>query len=1290
MGEDEFGGDNKKAHIKRKAGKKADKKKEKHVQEGQTPKQKNPKAFAIQNVKKAERGVRRKEDIQEKRKHVPSVDRSPVEPPPIVVAIVGPPKVGKSTLLQCLIKNFTRQTLSNIQGPVTVVSGKKRRLTFVECNNDINSMIDIAKVADLVLLLIDASFGFEMEVFEFLNICQVHGFPKIMGVLTHLDTFKNTKTLQRTKKNLKHRFWTEVYQGAKLFYLSGMIHGEYQKTEVHNLGRFISVMKFRPLLWRTTHPFLIGDRIEDVTNPEEIRVNPKCDRSVSMYGYVRGTHLKKNCDLHLAGVGDFKMADITFLPDPCPLPEEIKKRRTLVEKEKSIYAPMSGVGGIVYDKDAVYIDLGGSHSHQVSQKQDEEEEEGTNDLVSGIIQTETTLDEKMEKSELRLFSQSQPITSAQHREGVKYELVNDNGRVRRKALFDDEDGESDDEDEGDDDSESGEEEEGDESDEDKDGSDESESDEEENEIEKKVKLKRKTEDPIETLQIKKKKIEKPKEEMTLKERNKLLKEEMGDDGSESDFSESENEEEDKEETLSVKLMESSDEDEDQNEKIESKKTKSSDKFHHRLTTEKDADIHSKITQVLSKIQSNEQVEGQKKKDMDSGKGTDTDESSDSDSSSEDEEPENENTKDDDDEESEEDQVEESSLRWKSDLAKKASESFYSRQSSTSCLRKLVYGQENSAGDEDEGGDESEDEMGGLFKVVRRDEEAKTEAAQHADGLDCSLFTVAKLQDWNDLDICDMIKDCFVTGKWAAGRDAEELLKMDDEDDDEMYGDFEDLETGEKEETKEKEEEEGPRVVDLEGAVEREKAKRKTRMERKLKLKKEFDMDYDDGEGGNGNNYHDELKKECDDQAALNRGEFEGMEDSVRVQYEGYRPGMYVRVELTGVPCELINNFDPTAPLVLGGLVQGEDQIGYVQVRIKKHRWYPKILKNKDPLIVSLGWRRFQTLPVYSVSDHNMRHRMLKYTPQHLHCDAYFWGPLTPQGTGMMAVQSLADKQTNFRIVATGVVVEMDKSTQIVKKLKLTGEPYKVFKKTAFIKGMFTSTLEVSKFEKAAIRTVSGIRGMIKKSLSQPEGAFRATFEDKILLSDIVFIKTWFTVDVPKYFAPVTNLLMAKEERATWKGMRTVGQIKRDHNVQAVVNPDNLYTSIERKPKVFSDLQIPRNLQEDLPYNLKPKMAGKANDPEKDRVAVVLDHKERKVANAFKMMRAVFEDKQDKMNKEQTKRMETLIKRKNAEGERTMRKQKEARQQISRMMSKEKDKQERLRNKKEKMEAKKNR
>lgn len=63
------------------------------------------------------------------------------------------------------------------------------------------------------------------------------------------------------------------------------------------------------------------------------------------------------------GVGDFTVSDVSFLPDPCALPEQ-QKKRSLNEKEKLVYAPLSGVGGIVYDKDAVYIDLGGSHAHE--------------------------------------------------------------------------------------------------------------------------------------------------------------------------------------------------------------------------------------------------------------------------------------------------------------------------------------------------------------------------------------------------------------------------------------------------------------------------------------------------------------------------------------------------------------------------------------------------------------------------------------------------------------------------------------------------------------------------------------------------------------------------------------------------------------------------------------------------------------------------------------------------------------------------------------------------------------
>ncbi|CAL5389306.1 unnamed protein product [Camellia sinensis] len=179
------------------------------------------KAFAFSSTVKAKRLQSRASEKEQWRLYVPTIDRSIGEPAPYVVVVQGPPQVGKEAKAQ-----------------------------FVECPNDINGMIDAAKFADLALLLIDGSYGFEMETFEFLNILQNHGFPKIMGVLTHIDKFKDVKTLKKTKQCLKHRFWTEIYDGAKLFYLSGLIHRKYAKCEVHNLARFIYVMKFHPLSWK--------------------------------------------------------------------------------------------------------------------------------------------------------------------------------------------------------------------------------------------------------------------------------------------------------------------------------------------------------------------------------------------------------------------------------------------------------------------------------------------------------------------------------------------------------------------------------------------------------------------------------------------------------------------------------------------------------------------------------------------------------------------------------------------------------------------------------------------------------------------------------------------------------------------------------------------------------------------------------------------------------------------------------------------------------------------------------
>uniref|UniRef100_A0AC34FXR9 Ribosome biogenesis protein BMS1/TSR1 C-terminal domain-containing protein n=1 Tax=Panagrolaimus sp. ES5 TaxID=591445 RepID=A0AC34FXR9_9BILA len=426
---------------------------------------------------------------------------------------------------------------------------------------------------------------------------------------------------------------------------------------------------------------------------------------------------------------------------------------------------------------------------------------------------------------------------------------------------------------------------------------------------------------------------------------------------------------------------------------------------------------------------------------------------------------------------------------------------------------------------------------------------------------------------------------------------------------------------------------------------------------KERLKKQFDAEYDEVKEP-----YNALKAELDEQSKRNKSAFDDMDDEQRFAIEGFRPGLYVRIELEYVPVEFIDHFNPTVPYILGGLLPGEQNLGFVQVRVKKHRWYDRILKSRDPLIISCGWRRFQTVVVYSIQDHNLRNRFIKYTPQNMFCQGTFWAPLVAQNTGFVAVQSVDEKiegfriaatgavlamdksvqVEGFRIAATGAVLAMDKSVQVVKKLKLVGEPFDIHKNTAFIKGMFNSHLEVARFQGALIKTVSGIRGFIKKPHRQNEGAFRATFEDKIKMSDIVFLRSWATVPLPKFYTPVTDKLLPPIEK--WIGMKTVGRLRHELGIRVNDNTDSHYRPVQKPEYVTGQLFIPKKLQRDLPYDLKPKgdveavkasyIAKKFKQPEliQKHTAVILEPHESRAKQLMDMLQTVSADVKEKADK----------------------------------------------------------
>lgn len=234
---------------------------------------------------------------------------------------------------------------------------------------------------------------------------------------------------------------------------------------------------------------------------------------------------------------------------------------------------------------------------------------------------------------------------------------------------------------------------------------------------------------------------------------------------------------------------------------------------------------------------------------------------------------------------------------------------------------------------------------------------------------------------------ESIRDKFVTGNWEGSGDrggGDGESDGDDDDDDSGYGSFEDLEAGGGEaaplgsgsyEDDGSDDSENEMMDSMMNSIAAaagndNEAMREYNASLKAKKKMNFDAEYDrdklsgkrTSSAANGGqdeeeDYLDVARREKEEKLRRTASEFndEGIEG--RVKHEGYRQGLYCRIKIPNVPVEFLKNFNPANPTILGGLLPSECHMGLVRCRFKKHRWFEKILKCGDPLVVSCGWRR---------------------------------------------------------------------------------------------------------------------------------------------------------------------------------------------------------------------------------------------------------------------------------------------------------------------------------------------
>ncbi|XP_067165948.1 pre-rRNA-processing protein TSR1 homolog isoform X2 [Apteryx mantelli] len=189
--------------------------------------------------------------------------------------------------------------------------------------------------------------------------------------------------------------------------------------------------------------------------------------------------------------------------------------------------------------------------------------------------------------------------------------------------------------------------------------------------------------------------------------------------------------------------------------------------------------------------------------------------------------------------------------------------------------------------------------------------------------------------------------------------------------------------------------------------------------------------------------------------------------------EGASVGWYVTLHVCNVPVSVMESFKDGRPLVLFSLLPHEQKMSVLNFLVRRHPSNSEPVKAKEELIFHCGFRRFRASPLFS---------------QHT--------------SGM------------HDLIATGSLLAVDPDRIVIKRLVLSGHPFKIFTKTAVVRYMFFNREDVMWFKPVELRTKWGRRGHIKEPLGT-HGHMKCHFDGQLKSQDTVLLNLYKRV-FPKW------------------------------------------------------------------------------------------------------------------------------------------------------------------------------
>lgn len=218
-------------------------------------------------------------------------------------------------------------------------------------------------------------------------------------------------------------------------------------------------------------------------------------------------------------------------------------------------------------------------------------------------------------------------------------------------------------------------------------------------------------------------------------------------------------------------------------------------------------------------------------------------------------------------------------------------------------------------------------------------------------------------------------------------------------------------------------------------------------------------------------------------------------------------GMYVSVYIKDVPAEAWENYKSTRgdDLILYQPLPHENKMSLINVVLKRAATSTIPIKSKERLIFQCGYRRFVANPIFSQHSNGNKHKFERYFQPNSTVVASFFAPIQFPPAPVLCFRE--NPNGSCTLIANGTLLSCNPDRVVLKRVVLSGHPFKINLRTSTIRFMFHNKEDVNYFKPCKLRTKCGRIGHIKESLGT-HGHMKCTFDGQLKSYDTVFLQLY--------------------------------------------------------------------------------------------------------------------------------------------------------------------------------------